>query len=898
MRALSQTGEHRSVKKSFVGTDWFFGLLFSLVFLILAYVVFAGPFQGLERWGYDLGVRATDKAPSERVAVVAIDDQSINNLGRWPWPRTLQAQMIDMLAAGGAKAIGSTIFYSEPQRDPGLSYIDALTDQFLASSLVSDIPVEAETLGELIAELRPEGRNADLVVGLQALFSNSSLNNRLNAELEALAGQFVAAQDDLNADIKLSAATSRAQNVVQGMIFVQGQPQGRPDQPLPNYVQANALTNVVPSSLGDEPIPTLIGLPPIESVGQAAASLGYLATTLDVDGAQRFEPLVLKHFDAYYPSLALMLVAQALNLEPSDITLRLGESVNLGGLSIKTTPESLMYNYFYQDQNGAEPFPVDSFFDVLVGNIPAAKYKDKIVLIGASAAGVGDSVATPVAAAMPPVEVLAHTVSSILEEHFFVKPSWAMYAQLGVLLVIALWIILGVPRLRAGVAAMISLVLLIALIATEIGMMSAAATWLPLMIPAAFLVIGHVVMTIKRFRVTERLKISSDVQSAESNKMLGLAFQGQGQLDMAFDKFRKCPVDDGIMEVLYNLARDYEGKRQFAKSSSVYEYMAKHDPKYRDLAQKLQRSKKLEETVILGGGGGGGGGATLILDGDDTQKPMLGRYEVEKELGKGAMGTVYLGKDPKIGRVVAIKTMALQQEFEPDELEEVKERFFREAQTAGRLSHPNIVQIFDAGEEHDLAYIAMEFIKGHDLTKHVKSGSLMPMNEVAKVIADAADALDYAHAQNIVHRDIKPANMMWLPDDKIVKLMDFGIARITDASKTKTGMVLGTPSYMSPEQLAGKKVDGRSDLFSLTVTLYQLLTGELPFTGDSMATLMFKIANEEHTDASIIRPDIPPELDAIIKKGMEKDFDVRYARGRELSEALRSVIPTLPSSAA
>ena len=883
------------MKKSVFGTDWFFGLIFSLVFLVLAYLVFAGPFQGLERWGYDLGVKATSHTPSERVAVVAIDDQSIDNLGRWPWPRNLQAQMIDMLAGGGAKAIGSTIFYSEPQRDPGLGYIDQLTDQFLASRIVSDIPVEAETLGELIAELQATGANAELVQGLQALFEQSSLNNHLVPELEALAGQFVAAQEELNADLKLARAMEAAGNVVQSMIFVQGQPQGRPDQPLPDYVQANALTNVVPSPLGDEPIPTVLGLPPIPEIGQPAAAIGYLATTLDVDGAQRFEPLVLKHFDAYYPSLALMLVAQALNLEPGDITLRLGKGVNLGGLAIETTPESLMYNYFYQDQGGAAPFPVDSFFDVLVGNIPASKYKDKIVLIGASAAGVGDSVATPVAAAMPPVEVLAHTVSSILEEHFFVKPGWAMYAQLGTLLLIALWLIVLLPRIRAGLAAVISLVLLIALFAVEIGLMSSAATWLPLMIPAAFLVVGHVVMTVKRFRVTERLKITSDTESAESNKMLGLAFQGQGQLDMAFEKFRKCPVDDGIMEVLYNLARDYEGKRQFAKSSSVYEYMAKHDANYRDLPQKLQRSKKLEETVILGGGGGGGGGATLILDGDDTQKPMLGRYEVDKELGKGAMGTVYLGKDPKIGRVVAIKTMALQQEFEPDELEEVKERFFREAQTAGRLSHPNIVQIFDAGEEHDLAYIAMEFIKGYDLTKHVKPQSLMPMDEVVKLIADAADALDYAHAQNIVHRDIKPANMMWLPDDKIIKLMDFGIARITDASKTKTGMVLGTPSYMSPEQLAGKKVDGRSDLFSLSVTLYQLLTGELPFTGDSMATLMFKIANEAHTAASVVRPDIPEALDDIINKGMEKDLDTRYARGRELAEALRSVAGSLGS---
>ena len=182
--------------------------------------------------------------------------------------------------------------------------------------------------------------------------------------------------------------------------------------------------------------------------------------------------------------------------------------------------------------------------------------------------------------------------------------------------------------------------------------------------------------------------------------MLGLAFQGQGQLDMAFDYFRKCPLDDQVMDNLYNLALDFERKRQFNKAESVFSYMAQFNPKFRDLEQKLSRAKQLSETVILGGSGGGRTNASIL--GEGSEKPMLGRYQVEKELGKGAMGVVYLGKDPKIGRVVAIKTMALAQEFEADELAEVKERFFREAETAGRLSHPNIVTIYDAGEEHDL----------------------------------------------------------------------------------------------------------------------------------------------------------------------------------------------------
>ncbi|MCK4705426.1 MAG: serine/threonine protein kinase, partial [Gammaproteobacteria bacterium] len=242
------------------------------------------------------------------------------------------------------------------------------------------------------------------------------------------------------------------------------------------------------------------------------------------------------------------------------------------------------------------------------------------------------------------------------------------------------------------------------------------------------------------------------------------------------------------------------------------------------------------------------------------------------------------GKDPKISRVVAIKTMALSQEFEDDELDEVKERFFREAETAGRLNHPNIVTIFDAGDEHDLAYIAMEYLKGTDLVKHIKKDNLLPVSKVLSLIQQTADGLGYAHTFNVVHRDVKPANIMWDPESDILKITDFGIARITDSSKTKTGMVLGTPSYMSPEQLAGKKVEGQSDLFSLGVMLFQMVTGQLPFVGDSMAALMFKIANEDHPNPESINPELPRCVSVIINRALQKDVEDRYQTGKAMAD--------------
>jgi len=325
----------------------------------------------------------------------------------------------------------------------------------------------------------------------------------------------------------------------------------------------------------------------------------------------------------------------------------------------------------------------------------------------------------------------------------------------------------------------------------------------------------------------------------------------------------------------------------------VFRCMSEYNPKFRDLEQRLGRSAAMAETVILGGASHPGG--TMILGGG-TEKPMLGRYQVEKELGKGAMGVVYLGRDPKIGRVVAIKTMALSREFEPDELKDVKERFFREAETAGRLNHPNIVTIFGAGEEHDLAYIAMEFLKGKDLTSHIKPGTLLPLPKVLSIVARVAEALGYAHRNNVVHRDIKPANIMCDLESDTVKVTDFGIARLTDSSKTKTGMVLGTPFYMSPEQLSGKKVEGRSDLFSLGVTLYQLACGQLPFQGDSMAQLMFKIANEPHPDIRVHNPNLPTCVAAITNKALAKDPERRCQNGKQMAKAITLALASLSSS--
>jgi serine/threonine-protein kinase len=270
-------------------------------------------------------------------------------------------------------------------------------------------------------------------------------------------------------------------------------------------------------------------------------------------------------------------------------------------------------------------------------------------------------------------------------------------------------------------------------------------------------------------------------------------------------------------------------------------------------------------------------------------RASLGRYRIERQIGRGAMGAVYLGLDPQIGRKVAIKTMALGQEFEGDELAQARLRFFREAETAGRLQHPDIVTIFDAGEDQDLAYIAMQYLSGHDLQAHTLPGRLLPLPAVLSIAARVAEALAYAHQQGVVHRDIKPANVMIDLESGSVKVTDFGIARIADASRTRTGMVLGTPSFMSPEQMSGRRVDGRSDLYSLGVMLFQLLTGELPHRAESMARLMYQIANETAPDVRTLRPEIPEALANVVALALEKRPEMRYADGHQMASDLRAV---------
>ena len=342
----------------------------------------------------------------------------------------------------------------------------------------------------------------------------------------------------------------------------------------------------------------------------------------------------------------------------------------------------------------------------------------------------------------------------------------------------------------------------------------------------------------------------------------GSDFLAAGRLEPAFAEFRRCPPSDTLAAVMYKLSLAFEQQAKPERAEAVLQWM-----------------KQTHGTVKTGSDKAAKG---------EGMPQRLGRYVIERRIGRGAMGAVYLGKDPRINRPVAIKAIPIAKEFEDEELKEARIRFFREAESAGRLTHPNIITVYDCGEDKGLAYIAMEYVPGIPLKDFTEPTRLLAPKRALELAALTAEGLDYAHNQGVIHRDIKPANLLYNPKEGALKITDFGVARLTDNNRTKTGIVLGTPMYMSPEQLGAENLTGLSDLFSLGVTLYELLTGEVPFKASNIALLMTKITTEDAAPVANRRSGVPPSVDAVLAKALAKRPENRFSCGAEMAIALRN----------
>ncbi len=618
------------------------------------------------------------------------------------------------------------------------------------------------------------------------------------------------------------------------------------------------------------------------------ARVGVLALKAENEPV-RAEPLMLDINGVYRPSFALDLLARARGVPVNAAVImpglvgqtgvRLGDAFFATDAALRVYPRPLPEDF---------PLPVFSVEHLLEGRVPAANLRGKIVLLGITAPHLSYHVAAPGGWHVTPVQWQAQVVNALLTGDLVRVPGWAQGVERAGLLLFLLYFLLLPRRLRGRGGLLLGAVLALLTINVSLLGLVVENLWLPLGLPALYLLTGQVLLAVHH-RVASRMAMLQK-QVVAVNLTLAAELRNQGKLDPAFDTLRSLPPGTAL-DALYELGQEYERRRQFGKALAVYEQIAEQQPKFRDIAERREKHRVAAPAPLAAAANMGGNlNATSIVSATEIERPLLGRYEIENELGRGAMGTVYLGRDPRIGRTVAIKTLPLSDEFDGGQLDEVRQRFFQEAETAGRLSHRDIVTIYDVGEEHDLAYIAMDYIAGDSLDNFVHRDDLLPIATVFEIGIRVAEALDYAHTQKVVHRDVKPGNILFDAEKDQLKVTDFGIACLTDHSKTRTGTVLGSPFYMSPEQLTGKRVDGRSDLFSLGVTLYQLWCGQLPFQGENLTTLMYRIANDKPKPIRKLRVELPACLTRVINRALEKDPARRYASGKAMAEALRRCV--------
>jgi serine/threonine-protein kinase len=820
------------------------GLTLSVLFLVLWFTGIDF-LDALEMKYYDVRMKLLSEfeAPSD-IVIVDIDNDSIDKLGRWPWPRSLIAKGVAKINSANPKVIGLNLILSEPEQNNGLLEIgklEAMFNQTLAMKTGPD--------GEAFLNAMKETE--------QRLDNDKQLAEAIRTSGKVILPSFFktsAAATDTPADDNSPLAR-------QSLEFVT----------IPPGVNCPKATDIT------QPIPIFLN---------ASLGTGHINYSAEVDGTVRKEQLLYEYRGLFIPSYPLRVAAAWLNVPVNAVKAELGTALTIGQTVV---PLNRYGEILIRFKGASGAFKTYPFYDVINDKMNLSVFTNKIVLVSPSASGIMNPLNTSADIHMSMGEFSANAVSSLLNRQVIREPSWGSVVEFLLILFLGTVITLVLPRVKALGAGLTFFTLLAALIAGATVLFVSQGIWIRITYPVLLLVTGYIGIISIRYFITEAGKEKVEGESAETNRMLGVSFQEQGMLDMAFDKFRRVPLDDQMMDVLYNLAQDFERKRQLNKAASVYEYMAGHDSGYKDITDRKKKLLIASETMVFGDGFLGGGSSTDSLEATGTGvRPTLGRYEIIRQLGKGAMGVVYLGQDPRINRTTAIKTVKFSDDFEPEEAKKMADTFFREAQSAGTLSHPHIVTIYDAGTEKDIAYIAMEYLEGKDLDQFSKPGQLLPVRKVIDYMADIADALDYAHQKGIIHRDIKPANIMLL-DSGVIKITDFGIARISASSQTRTGVIKGTPHYMSPEQFSGKKVDGRSDIFSMGTLMYKLLTGKLPFQGDNPASLMHSILNDPHPDPRTLNPKIIKPLVLILDKALEKDREKRYQRASLLAGHLRDL---------
>ncbi len=700
----------------------------------------------------------------------------------------------------------------------------------------------------------------------------------------------------------------------------------------PDYLYKNALQTQSDLGILDESASLNVRRPFLPSgiILQYADGLGFTYMECDQDRRVRWAPLLANYDGFYYPSAPLLAAALHLGFKPGDVVITGTKSVQLGRYHIPTDERGRVFiNFSHPDA----AFTQYNAVDLLKEQVDLGNLKDKLVIIGVSATGAADVFNTPVASSMPRSVIYANIIENIMHSNYIDRLDVSSGLNVLILIGFGLFCAVILPRVTLLFRMIILFVCLFILANLSFILFNSYNILLNSMYLALEILLFIVTAPLlddSRFGSQSKFDIRSlferrpgkgslDFSSAPDLQRVPVKRLSDSGAEAEFQETEHIPPESGLQPTAARKDRATMAMDSTPPPSRPAPpdpgtaipswQMGQPLPEHLPSAPQPQPSQTDEPPVFesevhhedpavfseenppesdLSA-------SPLSATGADKELTHLGRYEVKEVIGKGAMGTVFKGIDPAINRPVALKTIRLDFVSDQSEMEELRERLTREARAAGKLSHPNIVTIYDIGAHDNLHYIAMEFLEGKTLEDMIKRKVQFSYKIIASIITQICTALQYAHEQGIVHRDIKPANIMVLPD-YTVKVMDFGIARVDSSSMTRTGIAMGTPNYIAPELLQGKSVDRRCDIFSVGVVIYEMLTGRRPFKGENLTSLIYSIINDNPPSPSTIDDKIPLLFDHIVDKALKKDPVERYQKASDLKSALSDFIGSFGGS--
>ena len=581
---------------------------------------------------------------------------------------------------------------------------------------------------------------------------------------------------------------------------------------------------------------------PEDLFGNAAKYLGVGLNYFEKDNSVRYQPLLVKYENRYYPSQELLAAAVYMGFKPSEITYKPGESILIGSKTIPVdTHGRFMINYLGKPGR----FTSYSVKDLWDGKIPVEEIENKIIIVTLTATGQYDNLVTPVSKNMTPGEKSATIMQNIVKENYVYSFEASANMQIFILLGIGLFCAFILPRVILVHRFTILVVFLFILINLNFVLFSSFNTVTKTFYPALeiilFMLAAPMMKSDKDIKRQEKKKQVQKKARAEKlsdfqDTMVVSTKSENAETVAMHETPHPEPIRKKKSGPIEKAARD-RADQETIELSAIDHSAINVDEPILDTAPQDQPESQPESADKQSD--------KIEISFDNSGRPKeFGRYKIIDTLGQGAMGTVYKGLDPAIDRPVALKTIRFDKLANPDEIEEMRKRFMLEAKAAGNFSHPHIVTIYDVGQDKNIQYIAMEYLEGQTLEELIKRKASMNFKIVAKIITQVCSALSYAHDRQVVHRDIKPANIMVM-EGFAVKVMDFGIAHLESSNMTQTGVAMGTPNYISPEQLSGKEVTKSSDIFSLGVVMYELLTGQKPFEGENLSNLIMKILNQD-----------------------------------------------------